>query len=296
VAAFVMHSLFEEQIEAESLDLHHFLERGSESYAESLSYFPDMQNYNMGPEGYLEQLRKVKQSVSVPVFGSLNGITPGGWVHYARLMQEAGADGIELNLYDIPTDPKVSSAQVEARLIEVVRGVRAEISVPLAVKISPFFSAPAHLLAQLHEAGAQAAVIFNRFYQPDFDIDQLDVVPHLKLSQSEELLMRLHWCGIVFDRVPIELAITGGVHTARDTIKSVMAGANVVMLASALIRHGVGHIEHILTDLRHWMTDHEVDSLGQIRGSLSLNRVPDPSAFERGNYMRTLRSHSGRAW
>jgi dihydroorotate dehydrogenase (fumarate) len=295
-SAFVMHSLFEEQIEAESLDLNRFLDHGTESYPESLSYFPDMQSYNTGPEGYLEQLRQVKQVVGVPVFGSLNGNSPGGWIRYARLIEQAGADGLELNVYDIPTDASLDASHVEHRLLQLVRAVRAEIRIPLAVKIGPFFTSPANLLLKLHEAGANAAVLFNRFYQPDLDIDELEVVPHLKLSHSDELLTRLHWCGIVYGRVPIQLAVTGGAHTARDAIKCVMAGANAVMMTSALIRHGVEHLAHVLTDLRHWMAEKEYTSIDQMRGTLSLRKVPDPAAFERGNYLRILRQHAGPIW
>jgi dihydroorotate dehydrogenase (fumarate) len=295
-SAFVMHSLFEEQIEAESRDLDRFLNHGTESYAESLSYFPEMQSYNTGPEGYLEQLRMVKQTVGVPVIGSLNGTSPGGWIRYARLIEEAGADGLELNVYDIPTDATVDASQVEQRLLELVRAVRDEIHIPLAVKIGPFFTAPANLLLKLHQAGANAAVLFNRFYQPDLNIDELDVVPHLKLSHSDELLTRLHWCGIVFGRVPIELAVTGGVHTARDVIKCVMAGADVVMMTSALLRHGAAHLAHVLSEMRQWMTDKEYQSISEMHGSLSLRKVADPSAFERGNYLRMLRNHSGPSW
>ncbi|QDU24226.1 dihydroorotate dehydrogenase-like protein [Urbifossiella limnaea] len=295
-AAFVLHSLFEEQIEAESLDLHHHLEAGTESFAEATSYFPDMRAYNTGPDGYLEQLRKVKAAVGVPVFASLNGTSVGGWVRYARLVQDAGADGVELNVYDIPTDPAASAQRVEDGLMELVRAVRREITVPLAVKLSPFYTAPVNLLARLKDAGAAAAVLFNRFYQPDLNIDELDVVPHLKLSHSDELLTRLHWVGVAYGRVPIELAVTGGVHTARDVIKCVMAGASTAMLTSALIRHGVGYLSHILTDLRHWMAEKEYASVGQMRGALSLGKVPDPAAFERGNYMRVLRQGVGPSW
>lgn len=295
-AAFVMHSLFEEQIEAESLDLHHYLDAGTESFAEATTYLPDMRAYNTGPDGYLEQLRKVKAAVGVPVYGSLNGTTAGGWVHFARLLQDAGADGIELNVYDIPTDPTATAQSVEDGLIALVRAVRKEITVPLAVKLSPFYTAPVNLLARLGDAGAAAAVLFNRFYQPDFDIDDLDVVPHLKLSHSDELLTRLHWVGVSYGRVPIDLAVTGGVYTARDVIKCVMAGASGVMLASALLRHGVGHLGHILADLRNWMAEREYTSVGRMRGALSLQKVPDPTAFERGNYMRVLRQGVGASW
>lgn len=295
-AAFVMHSLFEEQIETESLDLHHHLETGTESFAESTSYFPDMRAYNTGPDGYLEQLRKVKAAVRVPVFASLNGTSVGGWVRYARMAQDAGADGIELNVYDLPTDPTVSAQQVEDRLTELVRAIRQQIRVPLAVKLSPFYTAPVHLLARLHDAGAAAAVLFNRFYQPDLNIDELDVVPHLKLSHSDELLTRLHWVGVAYGRVSLDLAVTGGVHTARDVVKCVMAGASGVMLTSALIRHGVGHLSQVLAHLRHWMAEKEYESITQMRGALSLMKVPDPTAFERGNYMRVLRQGVGPSW
>jgi dihydroorotate dehydrogenase (fumarate) len=295
-AAFVMHSLFEEQIEAEALDLHHHLEAGTESFAEATTYFPNMRTYNTGPDGYLDQLRKVKGAVGVPVFASLNGTSVGGWVRYAQLVQQAGADGVELNVYDIPTDPTATATDIEDGLMGLVRAVRQQISVPLAVKLSPFYTAPVNLLARLHEAGAAAAVLFNRFYQPDLNVDDLDVVPHLKLSHSDELLTRLHWVGVAYGRVNLDLAVTGGVHTARDVIKCVMAGATGVMLTSALIRHGVGHLSQILTDLRHWMAEREYESLDQMRGALSLQKVPDPTAFERGNYMRVLRQGVGPSW
>jgi dihydroorotate dehydrogenase (fumarate) len=295
-AAFVMHSLFEEQIEAESLDLHHCLETGSESHAEATTYFPDMQTYNTGPDGYLEQLQRVKKAVGVPVFASLNGTSIGGWVRYARLLQNAGADGIELNIYDIPSDPCATAAQIEEGLIDLVRAVLAEISIPLSVKLCPFFTAPLNLIKKLHDSGVTAAVLFNRFYQPDLNIDDLDVRPHLKLSHSDELLTRLHWVAMAYGRVPIELAVTGGVHTARDVLKCVMAGANGVMITSALIRNGAQHLGHILTEMRDWMAEKEYSSISQMRGALSLLKVPDPSAFERGNYMRVLRKGVGPSW
>lgn len=291
-AAVVMHSLFEEQIKLESLDLHRYLEEGSESFPEALHYFPDMQGYNTGPEGYLEQVRKVKKAVGVPVIGSLNGTTLGGWIQYAKHIQDAGADALELNVYDIPTDPDTRGEAIEQNLVDLVREVKARVEIPLAVKLGPFFTAPANLVKRLGEAGAQGVVLFNRFYQPDLDIDDLDVTHHLRLSRSEELLTRLHWVAILYGRVPVELAVTGGAHTARDVIKCVMAGANVAMVTSALLRHGVGHLGHVLTDLRHWMAEHEYSSIGQMRGSLSLRRVPDPSAYERGNYMKVLREQA----
>lgn len=295
-AAFVMHSLFEEQIEAESLDLHNHLEVGAESFAEATTYFPDMQTYNTGPDGYLEQLQRVKKAVGVPVFASLNATSVGGWVHYARLLQDAGADGIELNIYDIPCNPQVTAMQIEAGLMDLVRAVLAEISIPLSVKLCPFYTAPLNLMMRLHDFGVMAIVLFNRFYQPDLNIDDFDVHTHLKLSNSEELLTRLHWVAMAYGRIPIELAVTGGVHSGRDVIKCVMAGANGVMLTSALMRNGVEYFDRILTDIRQWMAEKEYTSLGQMRGALSLLKVPDPSAFERGNYMRVLRKGVGPSW
>lgn len=289
IGAIVMHSLFEEQINLESLDLHYHLEAGAESNAEATNYFPDMRDYNTGPDGYLEMIRRSKAAVGVPIIGSLNGTTRGGWIRYAKEMQEAGADAIELNVYDIPTNPNVTSEQVERYMIDLVRDVKSRLSVPLAVKIGSFFTAPANLVKRLHEAGAAGVVLFNRFYQPDLDIDNLDVSHHHRFSNSEELLPRLHWAAILFGRVPIDIAITGGVHTARDILKCMMAGANVAMATSALMKHGVSHVRQLLTDLRHWMHEHEYSSIGQMRGSLSLRRVPDPTAYERGNYMQVLR-------
>jgi dihydroorotate dehydrogenase (fumarate) len=289
IAAVVMHSLFEEQIELEALDLDENLSFGTDSFGEALSYIPDMRDYNTGPDGYLDLLRRAKQSVAVPVIGSLNGTTPGGWTRYAREIQDAGADALELNIYDIPTDPEMRAEELERNLIDLVREVRGRVSIPLAVKLGPFFTAPANLIKRLSEAGASAVVLFNRFFQPDLDIDHLSVDPHLRLSRSEDLLPRLHWAGILFGRVPIEVAISGGVHTARDILKCMMAGAQVAMTTSALLRHGLDHVSNMLLDLRRWMEEHEYGSIREMRGSLSLLRVPDPSAFERGNYLKVLR-------
>lgn len=294
-AAFVLHSLFEEQIEAETLDLDRYLDRGSESYAESLSYFPDMRSYNTGPEGYLEQLRRVKQAVGVPVVGSLNGTSPGGWVSFARLIEQAGADGLELNVYDIPTDATVDAGQVERSLLELVRAVRAEIRVPMAVKIGPFFTSPANLLLKLHEAGAQAAVLFNRFYQPDLDIEELSVGPHLVLSTSDELRLPMRWIAILYSRVQCSLALTTGVHTVEDAVKAVMAGADVANTTSALLHHGIDHITTLVDGFARWMDEHEYESVDQMKGSLSQRNVAEPAAFERANYMKTLQSYKNLA-
>ena len=295
VGAVVLPSLFEEQLTLESRTLDSNLWRGTESFPESLSYFPDVSNYNLGPEGYLELIRRAKESVSIPVIASLNGISPGGWTYYGRLMAEAGADAIELNIYQVATDPRTPAARMERAFCDLVTQVRGIVRIPVAVKLSPFFTAMAHMGQQLDAAGASGLVLFNRFYQPDFDIDSLEVVPSLTLSRSEELLLRLHWVAILFGRVKADLAVTGGVHTAQDMLKSMMAGANVAMMASALLQNGIGHAAAVLKELTRWMEEHEYESIQQMRGSMSQRSVPNPAAFERGNYMRVLSSYSLRA-
>ena len=291
-AAIVLHSLFEEQIELECLDLGRCLDSGTESYAEALSYFPDMGAYNLGPEGYLEHLRAVKALVRVPIIASLNGRTRGGWTHFARLMEEAGADALELNVYEVPTSLERASTQVEDDLVALVRDVVRLVEIPVAVKLSPFYTAPAALARRLDEAGAKGLVLFNRFYQPDFDLEHLEVVPSLTLSTADELRLRLHWAAILAGRIQADLAVTGGVHTARDVLKSLMAGANVAMMTAALFRHGIEHIAQVLSELRDWMADHEYPSVEMMRGSMSFRAVPDPAAYERANYLKVLRSHA----
>jgi dihydroorotate dehydrogenase (fumarate) len=292
VAAVVLPSLFEEQLDLESLEIDSDLSRGTESFAESLNYLPDLRNYNLGPDGYLELIHQAKKSVSIPVIASLNGVSLGGWTRYARLMEQAGADAIELNIYAIATDPSLSSSQVEQNYCELVSQVKACVGIPVAVKLSHFFSALAYVGARLDEAGADGLVLFNRFYQPDFDIESLDIVPTLTLSNPRELLLRLHWVAILFGRVRADLAVTGGVHSAEDVLKSMMAGAHVAMMTSALLENGIGHATTVLKGLRHWMIEHEYDSIRQMRGSMSQRSVADPSAFERGNYMRVLSSYT----
>jgi dihydroorotate dehydrogenase (fumarate) len=292
VAAVVLPSLFEEQLDLDSLEIDSDLSRGTESFAESLNYFPDLSNYNLGPDGYLELIRQAKKSVSIPVIASLNGVSLGGWTRYARLMEQAGADAIELNIYAIATDPSLSSAQVEQGYCELVSQVKGCVGIPVAVKLSHFFSAMAYMGARLDEAGADGLVLFNRFYQPDFDIESLDIVPTLTLSSPRELLLRLHWVAILFGRVRADLAVTGGVHSAEDVLKSMMAGAHVAMMTSALLENGIGHAVAVLKDLRHWMIEHEYDSIRQMRGSMSQRSVSNPTAFERGNYMRVLSSYA----
>jgi dihydroorotate dehydrogenase (fumarate) len=291
VSAVVLPSLFEEQLTLEGQALDSDLFRGSESFPESLSYFPDMTDYNLGPESYLELIQEAKNSVSLPVIASLNGVTRGGWTHYAKLMEQAGANAIELNLYALPTDPEETAAQVEKRYVELVNDVRESVSIPLAVKLSHFFTAFPNLARRLDLAGANALVMFNRFYQPDFDIEALEVVPSLVLSHSYELLLRLHWVGIVYGHVKADLAVTGGVHTAGDVLKSMMAGARVSMMTSALLRNGLGHVRVVLDDLTRWMEDHEYQSIRQMQGSMSRRSAANPSAFERGNYMKVLSSY-----
>jgi dihydroorotate dehydrogenase (fumarate) len=291
-AAVVLHSLFEEQIELESDDLDRCLSAGAESYPEATSYFPDMLDYNLGPEGYLEHIREAKNLLSIPVIASLNGRSRGGWIKYARLMEQAGADALELNVYELPTDPLRTGADVERELVALVADVCREVSIPVAVKLSPFYSAPANLARQLDAAGAKGLVLFNRFYQPDFDLEALEVVPSLWLSTADELRLRLHWVAIVHGHVGCDLAVTGGVHTAHDVLKVLMAGGAVAMMTSALLRHGVEHLAGVLDGVRDWMREHEYTSAAQMRGSMSFRAVANPAAFERANYLKVLRAHA----
>jgi dihydroorotate dehydrogenase (fumarate) len=290
VGAIVLYSLFEEQITHESQELDHFLNLGTHSYAEALSYFPDMSDYQLTPERYLEHLRRVKEAVDIPVIGSLNGVSSGGWIRYARLIEEAGADALELNIYYLPTDPHTGGRELEEVYVGLVRDVRASISIPLAVKLSPFFTSIPNMASRFVEAGANGLVMFNRFYQPDLDLDELEVVPRVELSTSLDLLLPLRWIAILYGRVPVDFALTSGVHTARDALKALMAGANVCMLTSELLAHGVGRIRDITEDMLAWMREHEYESVTQMRGSMSQRAVAEPAAFERANYIRTLQS------
>jgi dihydroorotate dehydrogenase (fumarate) len=295
VGAVVLPSLFEEQLELESRTLDEDLWRGTDSFPESQSVLPDLQTYNLGPDGYLNLISGAKDAVDIPVIASLNGVSPGGWAEYARLMEEAGADAIELNIYSIATEPAESAAEVEQGYVDLVRQITRIVRVPVAVKLSPFFSAPANIATRLGEAGAGGLVLFNRFYQPDFDIESLEVVPRLTLSHPEELLLRLHWTAILFGHVHSDLAITGGVHSATDVVKCMMAGARVAMMASGLLHKGIPHAAYVLADLRRWLDEHEYDSVQQMCGSMSRRSVPDSTTFERGNYMRVLSSYTFRS-
>lgn len=289
-SAIVMHSLFEEQIQHESRQLDHYLSYGSQSYAEALSYFPEAQSYRVGPDEYLDRIASAKRSLSIPVIGSLNGVSRGGWVEHARLMQQAGADAIELNIYMIPTDVEMSGPEVEQMYLDTVTAVRAEVTVPLAVKVGPYFSAMAHMAKRFRAAGADGLVLFNRFYQPDFDLETLEVVPHLVLSRSWEMRLPLRWVAILFGRVDVDFAITTGVHTPEDVIKGVMAGARVTMMTSAILQEGAGHVKLVLDGVARWMQEHEYTSIAQMCGSMSQKNVAEPAAFERANYMKMLHS------
>jgi dihydroorotate dehydrogenase (fumarate) len=288
--AVVLHSLFEEQIEVESQHLDRYLSHGTESYAEALTYFPDLHAYRIGPDAYLEHVRRAKAAVDIPVIGSLNGVSTGGWITYARKIEQAGADALELNVYYVPTDPDMTGAEVEQIYSDLVRDVRRSVTIPVAVKLGHSFSALANLARRLDEAGADALVLFNRFYLPDFDLENLDVVPRLTLSSSSELLVRLHWAAILYGHVRPDLAITGGVHTAHDVLKAMMAGARVAMMTSALLQHGITHLAAVRAELHQWMESHEYESITQMQGSMSYRSVREPSAFERANYMKVLNS------
>ncbi len=291
ISAVVLHSLVEEQIAIESDSLDTYLDTGAESFAESLSYFPDLGNYNVGPDGYVEHLRKAKAAVDIPVIASLNGVSTGGGIRYAKMLEEAGADGLELNLYFMSTDPTKDAAAVEQMYTDLVSHLKASIKIPVAVKIGPFFSSIPNIAKKLDDAGADALVLFNRFYQPDIDLDALDVTPNLVLSNSYELLLRLHWTAIIRDHVKCDIALTGGVHTADDVIKSMMVGGNVAMMTSAMLRQGIDYVTKLEEDVTKWMEEHEYESIQQMQGSMSAKRVKNPSAYERANYMKVLSSY-----
>jgi dihydroorotate dehydrogenase (fumarate) len=288
-SAIVMFSLFEEQLTHESEELNHYLAHGTESFAESLTYFPRAEDYTTGPDGYLELIRKAKESLKIPVIGSLNGISSGGWAKFAKAIQQAGADALELNVYYIPTDPKLTSADVEERYLEVLRAVKSNVTIPVAMKLSPFFSSPANMVQRLDEAGANGLVLFNRFYQPDIDLEKLEVTPGVTLSTSDVIRLPLRWVAILYGRVKANLAATSGIHTAHDVLKMLMAGADVTMMCSALLKYGPSHIKKVLSDLDQWMLEHEYVSVAQMKGSMSQKSVADPAAFERAQYMKALR-------
>lgn len=291
LSAVVLYSLFEEEIQHESLELNYFLNRGTESFAEALTYFPEMDDYDLSSEKYLELIRKSKESVDIPIIGSLNGISNSGWVKHAKLIEEAGADALELNLYFVATDLDVSAEDMEKAYLDVVRAIRKEIRIPLAVKLSPFFSSLPNFVKQLEAAGANAVVLFNRFYQPDLDIENLEVKPWLELSTTHDLLLPLRWTAILYDRIHMDIALTSGVHNGEGMVKAIMAGASAVMTASELIANGIGRAEGMLKEFSDWVTWHNYKSVSQIHGVLSQKSVALPAAFERANYMKALSLH-----
>ncbi len=290
-AAVVFHSLFEEQITAEEESLDRFLSQGADSYAEALSYFPNLHTYGMGPDAYLEHIRKAKRALGIPIIGSLNGVSTGGWIRYARQIEDAGADALELNIYFLPTSLEVEGREVEATYCDLVEAVKSTVRIPVAVKLGPYFTSMANMAFRLDRAGADALVLFNRFYQPDFDLEALQVTPHLTLSTSHELRLRLHWVALLSRAIRCELAITGGVHTAEDVLKGIMAGAQVVMLTSALLKNGIGYLRELETEVVNWMEQHEYESIRQMRGSMNAAAVAEPAAFERANYLKVLGSY-----
>jgi len=290
-AAVVLHSLFEEQIIAEEQGLDRMLSEGAESYAEALTYFPALRSYGMGPDAYLEHVRKAKKAVSIPVIGSLNGVSTGGWIRYAGLIEAAGADALELNIYFLPTSADIEGREIEASYCDLVEAVKSKVKIPVAVKLAPYFTSMANVASRLDRAGADALVLFNRFYQPDFDLEALEVSPQLTLSTSEELRLRLHWVALLSRSIRAELAITGGVHTAEDVLKGVMAGAQVVMLTSALLKNGIAYLKQLEAAVVEWMRWHEYESIRQMRGSMNASAVAEPAAFERANYLKVLGSY-----
>lgn len=296
ISAVVMYSLFEEQIIYDSLRLERDLTQGTESFAEALTYFPDLaavsdlNQYSIGPDDYVENLFRLKQSVEIPVIGSLNGITNGGWIEYARKIEQAGADALELNIYNLATDPKVPSSEIEAGYLDLVRSIRSSIKIPVAVKLSPFFTALPNFAHRLVESGANGLVLFNRFYQPDFDLEELEVVPRLVLSTSNELRLPLRWIAILYGRLSVDFALTTGIHTAQDVLKATMAGASVSMAASSFLKYGIEQIKAILDGVKLWMEENEYESISQMKGSMSQQAVAEPAAFERANYIKVLSS------
>lgn len=293
-AAIVLPSLFEEQIEHERQELLHYLDHGSESYAEALSYFPTAANYALGPERYLAHIQAAKAAVSLPIIASLNGHTSGGWCDYAQQIEAAGADALELNIYHIPSLYECG-AEVEALYLNIVSAVRAAIQIPLAVKLSPFFSSPGHMASALVARGAQGLVLFNRFYQPDIDIEKLEVKPRLSLSHSQEIRLPMTWISLLYGRVQADFAATSGIRRVEDIVKLLMAGASVTQLCSVLLKNGTGHLKLLTQELQEWLTDHEYSSVRQLQGSMSQQHCPEPSAFERAQYMKTLQSFSPRS-
>jgi dihydroorotate dehydrogenase (fumarate) len=290
IAAVVLHSLFEEQVIHESLELDHYLDYGTYSFSEALTYLPDSGRYSLSADRYVEHLHKVKQAVKIPVFGSLNGVSSGGWVKYARKIEEAGADALELNIYYLPFDPNLNSTDLEKTYIKLVGDIRAQIRIPLAVKVSPYFTGMASVMKRFVDAGANGLVLFNRFYQPDFDVDELEVFPNLVLSTSDELRLPLRWIALLYGQINADFALTTGVHTARDVFKAMMAGASVAMMASELLKNKPRRVAEILAEMENWMVEHDYESIQQMKGSMSAQTTREPHALRRSNYIKVLSS------
>ena len=290
-SAVVLESLFEEQISHETKELDYFLTQGTESYAEATSYFPDAEVYDFGPEEYLAHIQRCKETVDIPIIASLNGVSNGGWIEYAKKMQDAGADALELNTYYIATDPGKSSQEIEDNYINVLKAVKAAVNIPVAMKISPYFTALGSMAKRFDDAKADALVLFNRFYQPDIDLDNLEVVPNLILSTSESMRLPMRWIAILKGHVNASLAGTSGIHNAKDVLKMVMVGADITMLCAVLLKHGISEISNILIDIEKWMQENEYESIEQMKGSMSYKSVAEPAAFARANYMKVLKSY-----
>ena len=289
--ALVLHSLFEEQLRLDTYELHHHLTHGTESFPEALTYFPEPAQFHLGPDGYLKHIEQAKRAVDMPIIASLNGTSVGGWVDFGKQIQQAGADGLELNIYYIPTDIHLSGAAVEQTYLEIVKAVKSALSIPVAVKLSARFSNIANVVKQLDNAGADGFVLFNRFYQPDINLDSLEVEPKVLLSTPHAMRLPLRWIAILYGRIKASLAATSGIHSGTDVLKMLMAGANATMLCSVLLKHGIEHIGVIEQEMRQWMTEHEYESVGQMQGSMSQIHCADPSAFERAQYMRALTTY-----
>lgn len=290
-AAVVMHSLFEEQLSLERREIFESMTQGTNSFAEALTYFPEPATFQVGPELYLRNISQAKDAVQIPIIASLNGSTPGGWVEYAQKIEQSGADAIELNIYWIPTDPSLSSIRIEDTYVDILRSVKAQVGIPVAVKLSPFFTNFANMARRLEAVGADGLTLFNRFYQPDIDLELLEVTPNILLSTPMAMRVPLRWIAILRDQVGLSLAATSGIHRATDAIKMLMAGADVTMLCSALLRHGVRHIATVEADIKLWMEEHEYESMHQLQGSMSQKNCPDPAAFERAQYMRAVSTY-----
>ncbi len=289
-SAVVLYSLFEEQLRQEGFELEHHLAEGTNSFAEAANFFPQPVEFRLGPEGYLNHIRRAKTSVSVPIIASLNGATVGGWTQYAKLIEQAGADALECNIYSIPTDPELSSDAVEQQYVNILKAVKSAVTIPVALKLSPFFTNMANMAKRFDAAGANGLVLFNRFYQPDINLDELEIQPNVLLSTPQALRLPLTWIGLLYGRIRASLAATSGVHGPEDVVKLLMVGADVTMLCSTLLQNGIGHLRHIEDGLLKWMEKHEYESVQQMKGSMSQIRCSDPSAFERAQYMKAIKS------